>query len=483
LYNKGADIPMQFKSIIVLLSVLILASCATITRKGTETIKFITAPNAAEVLIIDGEFKGSSCLTPCELEVDRRDELTVEITKPGYKTVTEVLRASLDVGSFSYNTLGNWILLPGVADYIDVRSGANYSHKPNPFVGVMIANQSTDSYDIPSGFIAAMRDWWGKDEEKTAWVEQRHQNLVFSEGLSPAAKPNSRYWTKMLDSIDEFDSMRKKQPSDEAMPDTSVASKLKFRKPEINQYDLAVIIGNRDYDHKDIPSVKSAHNDVVAFRKYAEQGLGIQNIIEVRDASASTMSNLFGNESDPFARVFNRMSSQAKKGRLFVFYSGHGVVSLRGNKALLVPSDADPLLYSQSGYPLERLYDRVSNIPATERHLIVDSCFSGSSEAGPLITRASPVTISLSEGEIPLNINVATATSSGEIASWDKGNGNSLFTKFYLLGQSGAADFDANGKVSPKELEEYVKSKVRNEAQRIHDRRQNPTFRYSVPTK
>ena len=286
-------------------------------------------------------------------------------------------------------------------------------------------------------------------------------------------------WTKMSGSIREFNSLGEKKSTNKA-EDTSIVSKLKFSKVKPSQYDFAVIIGNKNYLNKDIPSVKSAHNDVIAFRKYVEEGLGIKNIIEIRDASFTQMKVLFGGESNHFAKVFNRLSSQSKKGRLFVFYSGHGVVSLVDRKGLLVPVDADPQLYSQTAYPLERLYESISKIPATERYVIVDACFSGMSAAGPLIARASPVMISVSEGEVPANVNVVTATSSGEVASWDKGNGNSLFTKFYLLGKSGEADLDRDGDISTIEFEEYVKTNVRDEALRIHQRSQNPSFNYSV---
>jgi len=471
---------MMFRPILIIVA-LALSGCASIQRGSTESIEFLTTPSGANVLVVGGKSTGAYCLTPCRLELDRREDLKVEISKKGFKTVNQVLYSSIDAGSFTANTIGNLILAPGVADYWDVKTGANYSHKPNPFVGTLIATESDASDEIPVGFIAANRDWWDKDEKKTRWVKQQHQVLVFSEGLSPNDSFTSRYWTKMLDSIRTFDSLRERDRVDDAESrDTSITTKLTFVYIQPRPYDLAVIIGNQNYLSKDIPTVKSAHNDVVAFRKYAEKGLGIQNVIEVRDASFTQMKILFGGESNHVAKVFNRMSAQPQKGRLFVFYSGHGVASLRDNKGLLVPVDADPQLYSQTAYPLERLYESISKIPATERHVIVDACFSGMSEGGPLIARASPVMISVSEGEVPANVNVVTATSSGEVASWDQGNGNSLFTKFYLLGKSGEADLNGDGDTSAIEFEEYVKTNVRDEALRIHQRSQNPVFKYSV---
>ena len=71
---------------------------------------------------------------------------------------------------------------------------------------------------------------------------------------------------------------------------------------------------------------------------------------------------------------------------------------------------------------------------------------------------------------MPLNVSASSATSAGEVASWDEGNGNSIFTKYYLLGVSGAADMDRSGRVTHGELSSYVVRKVSNEARRLYGR-------------
>jgi hypothetical protein len=85
--------------------------------------------------------------------------------------------------------------------------------------------------------------------------------------------------------------------------------------------------------------------------------------------------------------------------------------------------------------------------------------------------------ISLEENEVPLNVNAATATSAGEVASWDEGNGNSIFTKHYLLGASGKADANGDDRVTRQELSAYVSAKVRSDARKLHGRSQNPVFK------
>ena len=47
-----------------------------------------------------------------------------------------------------------------------------------------------------------------------------------------------------------------------------------------------MIVGNKDYEHRDIPDVSFAHRDADAFRRYAVDVLGYdpENIIDLRDA-------------------------------------------------------------------------------------------------------------------------------------------------------------------------------------------------------
>lgn len=370
------------------------------------------------------------------------------------------------------------ILLPGVADIIDGRSGANYAHKPNPFVSELLRLDSVGSYDLPTGFIGANLAWWNKDQEKTRWIKQQHQ-ILLAEGIVPDDDLRSPYWSRMADSVayfDELQEQREKKAQKER--DTSIIDALVFSKTKMNANDFAVIIGNSKYQHADIFDVRPADKDLEAFKKYASQGLGIpdENIIELNNASAAKMQGLFGSDSNHRGKLYNRLDALTQLGRLYVYYSGHGNVSLDTKEGYLVPVDADPEDGLLTGYPLARLYRNVSQLPATERNIIIEACFSGSSAAGPLISRASPVTISLEENEVPLNINAATATSAGEIASWDDGDGNSIFTKYYLLGSSGKADSNGDGRVIRQELSEYVSTNVRSDARKLFGRTQNPIF-------
>ena len=63
-----------------------------------------------------------------------------------------------------------------------------------------------------------------------------------------------------------------------------------------NPDGVAVIIGNRDYGHRDVPEVTFAHRDADAFRRYVIDVLGYdpENIIDLRDATRGELFDVFG---------------------------------------------------------------------------------------------------------------------------------------------------------------------------------------------
>lgn len=352
------------------------------------------------------------------------------------------------------------------------------------FVGIAKPKQYDDAKGIPASFTQAWGSWWNEDEEKAAWIMERHDFLVNDRNIPPSSVVYSQYWKKMVASMNEFESMQTNQ-RDGSKPSSDRVSSLdlQFQQSPVNPFDFAVIIGNKSYIHKDIPTVRTAVNDMVAFKKYAREQLGVpaSNIMEETNISMSRFAALFGSEDNHQGTVFSRLKGLERKGRVYVYYSGHGVVSLKDGRSRILPADADPQLYSLTGFSLDLLYQNISKAPATERFVVIEACFSGQSAGGTLFANASagfvPVIL---DGQPPLNVNVFTATSDGEVASWDESTGHSLFTKYYLLAQTGLGDKDRDGEVSPRELRLYVEQNVRKEALRQHQRNQNPKFTYSV---
>ena len=72
-----------------------------------------------------------------------------------------------------------------------------------------------------------------------------------------------------------------------------------------NPHGVAVIIGNRSYEHERVPEVAYAHRDADAFRRFVLDVLGFNadNVIDLRDASQAEMEKAFGNERSHQGKV------------------------------------------------------------------------------------------------------------------------------------------------------------------------------------
>lgn len=115
-----------------------LGGCASATRGWHEQILIASTPSGA-IATMDGLMgpsadqptKSVTCTTPCSIQVNRNDNLTVKFEKEGYEP--QVVPLSKEVaGTGAAGFAGN-ILLGGVVGMaVDAASGASMDHKPNP---------------------------------------------------------------------------------------------------------------------------------------------------------------------------------------------------------------------------------------------------------------------------------------------------------------------------------------------------------------
>jgi hypothetical protein len=271
-------------------------------------------------------------------------------------------------------------------------------------------------------------------------------------------------------------------PATESFPTKPVAVSFPRGKP--NPDDIAVIIGNANYKAtaKDIPDVIPAYADAEGMKRYATQALGIkeENVIFIKDAKLVDFVATFGTGDNHKGKLFNWVKPGQTS--VFVFYSGHGAPSGDGSSSYLVPVDAQGALIELSAYPIKTLYGNLSKLPAKSVTVVLEACFSGSSQAGTVIKNASPVFQKALQEAIPPNLNVITAASGTQIASWEQDKSHGLFTKHYLLGMAGAADRkpygDGDGKVTTEELTAYLKGTMSYMAQRYYGREQSAQFAF-----
>ena len=246
--------------------------------------------------------------------------------------------------------------------------------------------------------------------------------------------------------------------------------------------DIAVIVGNADYGKlgKDIPNVKPAYADAKAFKRYVMQALGVRegNIIDLSDATGSQLVRVFGSADNPRGQLYDWV--RPGRSKVHVFYAGHGAPGGTDGGAYLVPSDADGNRIELNGYPLEVLYRNLGALSAQSVSVVLEACFSGASQAGTVISNASPVFLKPKLAAVPANVTVIAAGAANQMASWEQDGSHGLFTKYFLTGTSGGADAapygNGDGRVALNEFDAYLKDTLTYYARRYYGRDQTAKF-------
>ncbi len=255
---------------------------------------------------------------------------------------------------------------------------------------------------------------------------------------------------------------------------------ISFRKSKEKPFDIAVIIGNANYEKqgKDIPNVNPAYADAQGIKQYFVQSLGIKegNIIYLEDATAAQLLSTFGDSSSHKGKLFNWIKPNVSN--VYIYYAGHGVPGDGDGKTYLVPSDADAQTIQFSGYPLSTLYSNLGKLPAKSVTVILEACFSGISQSGTLFKKSSRMIITPKQSLVPKNVKVIAAGSPSQMASWEEDNSHSLFTKYFLKAMSGEADKNKDGKINDNELRDYLDETMTYFARRYYGRDQKVQIIY-----
>jgi hypothetical protein len=270
--------------------------------------------------------------------------------------------------------------------------------------------------------------------------------------------------------------VQKSAPASSGFPTTPINAS--FREGSSHPNDIAVIIGNADYKKqgRDIPNVTPAYADAEGIKRYFMNAKGVRegNIIHLRDATGAQLTSVFGSERNHQGRLFNWVKPGVSN--VYVYYAGHGAPAGNAGSSYLVPSDATSETVELTGYPLATLYKNLGKISAKSITVILEACFSGTSQAGSLIPRSSGISVEPKVLKIPPKITVISAGAANQIASWEKNEKHSLFTKYFLTGMSGESDKppygNGDGKVSHAELGKYLEGTMTYYARRYYGRDQ-----------
>ena len=158
-----------------------------------------------------------------------------------------------------------------------------------------------------------------------------------------------------------------------------------------------MIIGNVEYEHRDVPDVACAGRDAEALKGYAVEVLGFdpENVIHVTDTTRRRMYDVLGTRSDPQSLLWSYLDPEDDSE--VVLCSGHGVPGTGDEQGYLLPVDADPKAAEDDGYPVGLLYENPGKLEeASTVRVYLDACFSGGSHERGLIGAASPVYVTAS---------------------------------------------------------------------------------------
>ncbi len=120
---------MKIANCVLVVAVVSLSSCATITRGSKEVVVIDSAPQNASVKLSTGQ----TGQTPASFKVPRREPLHVTVSKSGYKTTTSTIQSQVSGGGGAAMA-GNIVLGGLVGAAVDAGTGAMYAHKPNPLM-------------------------------------------------------------------------------------------------------------------------------------------------------------------------------------------------------------------------------------------------------------------------------------------------------------------------------------------------------------
>ncbi|NOU17827.1 MAG: caspase family protein [Bacteroidales bacterium] len=239
-----------------------------------------------------------------------------------------------------------------------------------------------------------------------------------------------------------------------------------------NPKRFALVIGNEDYSsyQKNLgaeSNVRYAINDATAFKMYAQKVLGLEerNIFFLTNATAGTMNQ----KIELVTKIISKMNGMAE---LFFYYAGHGFPDEETRMPYLIPVDVNIININQ-GIKLSDLYEKLNSCGAKRVSVILDACFSGGGREGGLVS-ARGVRIKPREDEAVGNIVVFTACSGEQSSLPFSEKGHGMFTYYFLKKLK-----DCKGKVSYKDMFDYLKENVSIESLRTNYKEQDPQLNSS----
>ncbi len=214
-----------------------------------------------------------------------------------------------------------------------------------------------------------------------------------------------------------------------------------------------MVIGIEKY--LNAPSSDYSYDDAVLVKAYLV-ALGM------KERNIELLLNEKATQSGIRKSIETWLPNRVKKGnRVFVYYSGHGAPEPASGEAYIVPADGDPNYLSDTGYPLQRLYEKLGRLQAAEVVIALDSCFSGAGGRSVLAKGARPLVMTTQAAFRSQNMAIITATQGAQISTSSPEKKHGVFTYYFLKALQ-------QGKKSLEEVYAYLKPLVEDEAKMLN---------------
>ncbi len=222
----------------------------------------------------------------------------------------------------------------------------------------------------------------------------------------------------------------------------------------------ALVIGIEKY--RDVTAATGARYDAERFAEMARTTLGVpeDNIHSLLDERAG--------KSDIAKQIRWLQSNVPAGGRIYVYFSGHGAPDPTSGVSYIVPYDGDPQYLTESAIKMSEMLGDLEKTKAKDVLAIADSCFSGAGGRSVLAPGTRPL-VRVQEVKTTARVALLSASSGAEISGPSADGRGGLFSKYLIdaIG-SGQADINGDGQISLKELEDWIKPRVKREAKKAN---------------
>jgi hypothetical protein len=219
---------------------------------------------------------------------------------------------------------------------------------------------------------------------------------------------------------------------------------------------FALVIGNTRYDDPTLAQLRAPQedvNDLAEVLRAVEIG-GFESVTSLVDRTSA----------DIRLEIESFFAERRRDDLLMLYFSGHGVRDDQGHLYLAVRDTRHNRLRA-TGLPAAFVTEEMDRSASRRQVLILDCCHSGAFAQGAKGVLGQSVGTAAAFEGVGYGRVVLTATDSTQYA-WEGDQvigqaDNSVFTHFLVEGlRSGAADLDADGRITLDELYSYVYEQV-----------------------